>query len=211
MFTNYVDAFDNCDEKRDEYFTLRFSSDALAKDRARASGRYVASLQALKRAALREGKSTDDIEDQLKEALEYHSEELKQLDLDNRRGRNGQKYSIVRELSTGMRMLMNSIKQRTNATTSEEKSDANKEIGKSIERNLKNIIKAPIALTTKVLKQGIVATVLFAPVSLFMGVLHAAWECMDSKKSPYEGKTATKLSQGFVKVMSKINTKVQKI
>lgn len=208
MFTSYVDAFDNYDEKRDEYFTLRFSSDALAKDRARASGRYVASLQALKRAALREGKLTDDIEDELKEALEYHSEELKQLDLGNRKSK---KYSIVRELSTGMRLLLNSIKQRANATTKTEKADANKEIGKSIERNLKNIVKAPIALTTKVLKQGIVATVLFAPVSLGMGILHAAWECMDKKKSPYEGKTATKLSQGFVKVMSKINTNVQKI
>jgi predicted RNase H-like HicB family nuclease len=87
MFTSYVDAFDNCDEKRDEYFTIRFSANSLAKERARASGRYIASLQALKRAALREGRSTDDIEDELKEALEYHSEELKQLDLGNRKSK----------------------------------------------------------------------------------------------------------------------------
>ena len=94
----------------------------------------------------------DEIDDELKDALDYHREELNQLDLDNRRGQNGQKYSVVRELSTGMRMLMNSIKQRTNATTSAEKAAANKEIEKSIERNLKNIVKAPIALTTKDLK-----------------------------------------------------------
>jgi hypothetical protein len=211
MFTSYADAYNNYDEKRAEYFTARFDRYSLAKARARASGRYVASLQALKRAAIREGRPTDHIDDELKDALDYHREELHQLDLDNRRGQNGQKYSVVRELSTGMRMLMNSIKQKANATTSAEKAAANKEIEKSIERNLKNIVKAPIALTTKVLKQGVVATVLFAPVSLFMGILHVAWECMDSKKSPYEGKFAAKLSQGFADVMSKINTKVQKI
>ena len=97
---------------------------------------------------------------------------------------------------------------RVHATTQDEKKDANKAILSSVGKNLKNVVKAPIALTTRILKSSIVATVLFAPISLGLGILHAAWECMDSKKSPYEGKTATKLSQGFVKVMSKINTKV---
>ena len=66
-------------------------------------------------------------------------------------------------------------------------------------------------MTTKLLKSSIVATVLFAPISLGMGILHAAWECMDDKKSPYEGKTVKKMSAGFTNVMGKLSSKVQRI
>ena len=120
-------------------------------------------------------------------------------------------YCIVEKLPDAKFNFFNSINKRTIASTDDQKKQANQDVLNSIGQNLKNIVKAPLALTTRVLKTGIVGTVLFAPVSLGLGILHAAWECMDTKKSPYEGKTAKTLSQGFTKVMTSLNNKVQRI
>ena len=174
----------------------------------RLSGRVVASLEAAKRAAIRESNpALGAINTRLKAALATHKGHIQKMDIKNRSGG----YSIVRELSLGVKDLINSIKMRGAATNATEKKQANDAIKKSVGKNLKNVIKAPIALTTKILKSSIVATVLFAPISLGMGILHAAWTCMDDTKSPYEGKTVAKMSSGFTSFMSKLNSKVQSI
>jgi hypothetical protein len=98
-----------------------------------------------------------------------------------------------------------------NARTDDEKKEAGKDVLEKVGLNLKNIVKAPIALTAKILSSPIVATVLFAPISLGMGILHAAWTCMDSKPSPYDNSKVDKLSQGFTNAMQKLSTKVQRI
>jgi hypothetical protein len=174
----------------------------------RLSGRVVASLEAAKRAAIRESNpALGAINTRLKAALATHKGHIQKMDIQNRSGG----YSIVKELSLGVKDLINSIKMRGAATNATEKKQANDAIKKSVGKNLKNVIKAPIALTTKILKSSIVATVLFAPISLGMGILHAAWTCMDDTKSPYEGKTVAKMSSGFTSFMSKLNSKVQSI
>ena len=174
----------------------------------RLSGRVVASLEAAKRAAIRESNpALGTINTRLKTALATHKGHIQKMDIQNRSGG----YSIVKELSLGVKDLVNSIKMRGAATNTTEKKQANDAIKKSVGKNLKNVIKAPIALTTKILKSSIVATVLFAPISLGMGILHAAWTCMDDTKSPYEGKTVAKMSSGFTSFMSKLNSKVQSI
>ena len=174
----------------------------------RLSGRLVASLEAAKRAAINESNpAIGAVNTRLKAALTAHKGHIQKMDIQNRQGG----YSIVKELSLGMRDLVTSIKMRAAATTTSEKKAANDAIKKSVGKNIKNVVKAPIALTTKILKSSIVATVLFAPISLGMGILHAAWTCMDENKSPYEGKTVAKMSSGFTSFMSKLNSKVQSI
>ena len=204
----YTEAVTNYNERLAEY-NAAISANEPQKNITRLSGRMVASLQAVKRAAINEGNpNISAIETHLKGALNAHKGHLKAMDIQNKRGGN---YSIIRELSVGARDLVNSVKMRTNAATPGEKKAANKAILDSTGKNLKNVVKAPIALTTKILKSSIVATVLFAPISLGLGILHAAWEAMDSRKSPYEGKFVKKMSAGFTNVMDKVNSKVQSI
>ena len=204
----YTDAVTNYNKRLAEY-NAAISAKEPQKHITRLSGRMIASLQAVKRAAINEGNpNISAIETRLVAALNTHRGYLKAMDLENRKNGN---YSIVKELSIGVRDLVNSVKMRTNAMTPGEKKAANKAIINSTGKNLKNVVKAPIALTTKILKSSIVATVLFAPVSLGLGILHAAWEAMDSRKSPYEGKFVKKMSTGFTNIMDKVNSKVQSI
>ena len=204
----YAEAIANYNLRLAEYNAAVAANEPL-KNVTRLSGRVVASLEAAKRAAIKEGNSNVSIiESRLMNSLQNHKKHLKNMDIQNRKGPG---YSIVSELGLGVKSLVNSVKMRANATTPGQKKASNKAIADSVGQNLKNVVKAPIALTTKVLKSSIAATVLFAPISLGMGILHAAWECMDDKKSPYEGKTVKKMSTGFTNVMSKLNSKVQSI
>lgn len=204
----YTEAVSNYNKRLAEY-NAAISAKEPQKNITRLSGRMIASLQALKRAAINEGNpNISTIEARLKGALNTHKGHLRAMDIQNRHGGN---YSIIRELSIGVRDLVNSVNMRVNAASPGEKKAANKAIIDSTGKNLKNVVKAPIALTTKILKSSIVATVLFAPISLGFGILHAAWECMDKDKSPYEGKTVKKMSAGFTNIMDKVNSKVQSI
>lgn len=204
----YAEAVANYNKRLAEYNAAVAAKEPL-KDITRLSGRLVASLEATKRAAIREGNpNITAVEARLNSALVTHKGHLRNMDIQNR---NGPGYSIVKELGLGVRNLVNSVKMRTNAATPGQKKTANRAIADSVGQNLKNVVKAPIALTTKLLRSSIVATVLFAPISLGMGILHAAWECMDDKKSPYEGKTVKKMSAGFTNVMGKLSSKVQRI
>lgn len=203
----YTEAIANYYEKLNDYNNAVASKEPQKKI-TRYSGRLIAALEVATKAAKKEGHtSLPRLEAELKNALKRHKDFISKMDLNNRTG----KYSIVKELGLGLRGLVNSVKMRVHATTQDEKKDANKAILSSVGKNLKNVVKAPIALTTRILKSSIVATVLFAPISLGLGILHAAWECMDSSKSPYEGKTVAKMSGGFMDMMTKLNSKVQKI
>ena len=198
-------------EEREKQYQNAVKKGLERKEITRLSGRLVASLQALRKVAIKNDLDITEINTNLNAALDTHKGNLTLLDDENRNSKNGQKYSIITELSTGFKTLINSIGKKEIAQTDEEKKAANKDILNSVGQNLKNIVKAPIALTTKILRTGIVGQVLLAPISLGLGILHAAWECMDSNKSPYEGKTVQAMSKGFTQVMTSLDKTVQRI
>jgi hypothetical protein len=164
-------------------------------------------LQAQLRAANRSGMPTAGITSELNRQLQEQKRIIKVAIGENKAGRN---YSIIKEMSLGVKDLVTSIKQVKNTTGSAKKT-ATKNMINSIGLNLKNTVKAPITITTRILKSTIVATVLFAPISLGMGILHAAWTCLDSSPSPYDNSGVEKMSRGFQSAMNKLNSKIERI
>lgn len=204
----YAEAVNNYNACNDEYEQAVANGRPL-KEILRLSGRRIASLQVVEKISRKESRSDYGVvEAKLRDALVKHKKHLSDMDIKNR---EGESYSIITELSVGAKSLVNAVKMRKYAYTQEQEKTANKDILSGVGKNLKNIVKAPIALTTKILKTSLTATILLAPVSLGLGILHAAWECMDSKKSPYEGKTVAKMSSGLTKVMGRLHGKVQRI
>lgn len=206
MQMSYLEAQTNMFEKQRELNTY-IAIGANYSEIIASRGRYIASLQVLKKSAINEGINTTLIQNELDIQIKEHSRILKAYSRANKKG----DYSLVKDVSIGVKSLINSVNQAKNARDDDDKKEAGKEIAKNVGLNIKNTVKAPVVLTTRILSSSIVATVLLAPVSIALGILHAAWTCIDSSPSPYEGKGAVKLSQGFNNVMKKLNSKVQKI
>jgi hypothetical protein len=87
----------------------------------------------------------------------------------------------------------------------------NKDILNSIGKNLKNTLKAPLVITSKILSTSLAATIIFAPISIGAGILHAAWTCLDSNPSPYDNKSIKKMSKGFQNAFKKLTTQAKRI
>lgn len=203
----YAQALTNAADKRKELNAVLGRSDATTAEIIRARGRYIAALQAQIKASKAGGYSFTAAEAELKRQLLLHRNVLRQANKENKKGN----YSMIKEFGLGFKSLVNSIKYASKASTKAEKKQATKDVLHSLGTNVKNIVKAPITITTKLLSTGLVATVLFAPISLGMGILHAAWTCLDSSPSPYEDTGVQKMSAGFQKAMAKLNSKVKGI
>ena len=170
-------------------------------------GRYIAALQSTIKAARNEGVPCARYEQILHAQLQEHINNLKS----ERRANKTNNYSVIKELSLGVRELVNSVKQYANATDATQKTQASTNITNAIGTNLKNIIKAPIAVTAKLMSTRLAATIMLAPISLGMGILHAAWTAMDSSPSPYDGSKIMNQSAGLQRFMSNIKKGIERI
>jgi hypothetical protein len=171
-----------------------------------ARGRYIASLQTTVKAAENEGRYFSNYHYVLQTQLELQESAIHRAQRVNKKN-----YSYVKEASLGVQELVNAVKQRKYAKNNLEEQEANEKILNAVAKNVKNVVKGPVVLTTKILSTSVAATVMLAPVALGMGILHAAWTAMDSSPSPYDGQSVMKHSKGLQQFMNRIHKGVQKI
>lgn len=220
MIFTYSDAYNNAQRKRIDLDALINSGGAYSKF-VNIRGRYIASLQVLLKHAIKEGKPAStiaSIKRELQNQLLEHKKMLNSSEMANKRGgytKNG-KYSMIKELSLGMKSLMNSIKLAKMATTDKEKSDARKQIAKDIGKNFKNLVKAPLVMTTKILSSGITAAVIFTPISIGLSMfqyisqgISAGFGLSENPTPRFDNSNVTRMSNGFRNFMSRLNTGIK--
>ena len=171
-----------------------------------ARGRYIASLQSVIRAADREGVPHTSYSYVLNTQLRIHASNLQRA-IDNNKNNN---YSMIKEMGLGMRKLVNSVRMYQNANSPTDKRAAGSRVVKSVAENVKNVVKAPVVVATKILSSSLAASVMLAPIALGMGILNAAWNAIDPSPSPYEDKVMQH-SPALKNFMTKIHKTVQKI
>ena len=187
---------------------LSHGSGATTKDIIAARGRYIMALQTQLRVAKKEGRPVGSLPGLINNQIQQQKRSLKNANMQNRRSNN---YSMITEISLGLQSLANSVKGLAHARNSAERKQAGKDLLNSIGLNLKNALKAPVVMASRILSTSLVAKVIFAPVSIGMGILHAAWTCMDSNPPPFNNNGVSKMSEGFQKIATKANGLFQRM
>lgn len=186
----YEQLYANLKEKEAAYKNLEEWSDM--GDVIAARGRYLGALQSVIKSCKREGKDYSKYIPILKQEL---ADQKKQLATASRSGFMG-KYSIVKELSYGLKLITNSIKARKYATTEEEKQKTKKDILRSLGRGAFNTLKgAVIVVGTVAGFLGI--TTIVSGASLAFGAMQFVWNA----KSKHDNKPISNMSNGLKNIV----------
>ncbi len=204
----YSEAENNSTEAL-ENFNDAISSGSKDKEILYLHGKYIKALKEQLKIAIENCLAADvsNISALVFEELQKHRELIERMNIKNKAGN----YSMIKEMRLGLAALTTAVKIANRATTSDDKKKSAKHLAKVIGRNVKNLVKIPLVLGTRILSTKIVSKILFLPLKVVGFLVHTSWNVFETKPSNYDDRPIVKMSDVFNTLMTNLKIKTQKL